>query len=427
MKSFLMSLLVALISSTVFPQQVFHVEETAPAFARPTPDATTGFSAFFPVVTRVQGASTFFYTTLDVTNHHPTVATDVNFTFVSSDGSIRVSGLLTSLKSLHNFHTDDLLQTFANLGVLTPAQVASIYGTLVLTFSSPTFTTGTEASAVARVFNYVSGSSGPTIGLAYRAQMMRTNGNHRLSSIVSDTNPGITGPVLLTNLGIANMGIDDAGQPANTPATLTLSFIDPRTGNTVGDQPQVTLGPGQVRQINDLFSGYNIPSDATSLIVNVTGPTGTGTPQIDGYVVLKDVISNDGSYFAMQPGYSTPTPPVTNYDGTWSGSTNEGKVVQFTIANSKLVSFKMAFSFGGGGTTCDTTITTTWSVPLAISGNGFSFTFSPTGLTTSITVTFSSATAAIGTFGQVNMTNYQCGPLTINGFKAGGTFNALKM
>ena len=34
--------------------------------------------------------------------------------------------------------------------------------------------------------------------------------------------------------------------------------------------------------------------------------------------------------------------------------------------------------------------------------------------------------AASGTFGQVTMNNFKCGTLTINGFKAGGTFTVTK-
>src|SRR6266542_1598860 len=224
---------------------------------RPFPNATGGYSIYFPVVTRVQGASTFFYTSLDVTNNHSTQSTDVNFNYISGDGTINKSGKLVTLQKLGSYHSDDFIKTLAD--------------------------------------------SGPSIGLAFRAQALHTNGAHKLVSVISDTDtPGNTGVRVITNLGLMNVGINDAGDTVTDPATLTLTFIDPATGFRVGTQPQVTLNRGQVTQLNDVFSSFSIPSTATSLTVLVEGPTGASAPQIDGYVVLKDVLTNDGSYFAMQ-------------------------------------------------------------------------------------------------------------------------------
>ncbi|HKR67172.1 MAG TPA: hypothetical protein VJZ00_25830 [Thermoanaerobaculia bacterium] len=275
-----------------------------------TPYASSGYSVYFPVVTRVQGASTIFYTSLDITNNHSTQATDVFFSYLSADLTVGRNGKLVTLQKLGSYHSDDILQTFADMGILTQAQANSTFGTLFLTFTNATFTTGTEASAVARVYNYVSGNSGPSIGLAYRAQLLRTNGAHRLVSVLSDTDtPGATRPRVVTNMGLMNVGVNDAGDAVNGPATLTLTFIDPLTGGRVGTQPTITLNAAQVLQINDLFSQYSIPSNVTSLTVLVEGPTGASAPQIDGYVVLKDTSTNDGSYFPMQTASNVTTAP----------------------------------------------------------------------------------------------------------------------
>lgn len=274
------------------------------------PNATGGFSIYFPVVTRLQGASTFFYTSLDVTNNHSTQSTDVNYNYISADGSINKSGKLVTLQKLGSYHSDDFIKTLADNGAITQAQAASTFGTLYLTFTNAAFTTGTEGSAVARVYNFVSGNTGPSIGLAFRAQLLHTNGAHRLVSVISDTDaPGAAGVRVVTNMGLMNVGINDAGDTVTDPVTLTLTFIDPASGFRVGAQPQITLNRGQVTQINDVFSNYSIPSTATSLTVLVEGPTGPSAPQIDGYVVLKDVLTNDGSYFPMQTASSVTTAP----------------------------------------------------------------------------------------------------------------------
>ncbi len=156
-------------------------------------------------------------------------------------------------------------------------------------------------------------------------------------------------------------------------------------------------------------SGSGNGSIDYSVAANASSSTRTGTITAAGRTVTITQSGTGGS---------------GNYDGTWNGTTNEGEVVSFTISGGKVTMFKMAFTFAGGGSTCSTAITLNFgagSQP-SVSGNGFSFMFNPAGLSTEIDVTFSSSTAGTGTFGQVNLANYKCGPLTINGFKSGGTF-----
>ena len=388
-------------------------------------EATSGFSVMLPRVSRAPGATTTFYSALDLTNHTLTTSTDVTFKYLGADGTTQAQGMLTNLTPQENYHVDDLLQELARLGFLSQSYVSNAFGTLELNFTAASFTTGTEASAVTRVYNYSSGSSGPTIGLAYRAAMLKPNGPHRLTSVISDTNnAGATGPIISTNMGLVNLGIDDTGAVTTASATLTLTFYDNRNGSRVGEQPVITLAPRQVTQINDVFNRYSIPADATSLTVLAEALAGPGTPQVDGYVALKDVLSNDASYFSMLA-----LPPVAvpaNYDGTWNGTTGAGQVVQFVVSGNKVTSFKMGFSFGGGGSTCNTTITITYTTGFAITNGMVAFPFTPTGLSTNLTINFSSVSHASGTFSQVNMNDFKCGPLTINGFMAGGSFNTSK-
>jgi hypothetical protein len=60
----------------------------------------------------------------------------------------------------------------------------------------------------------------------------------------------------------------------------------------------VSLQAGQVTQINDVWSRYSLPADATNMLVTVNQIGGTA--QIRGYVSVKDVFTNDASFFFMQ-------------------------------------------------------------------------------------------------------------------------------
>lgn len=256
------------------------------------------FSVDLPVVTHAVGATATFYTSMDVTNN-TAQPTGVNFEYVSSDLSVDVSGTLTAaLGPRGNFHTDDVLATLASMGAITAAQAQSGFGTLLVTFTNPSFTTGNEASVTVRVYNYLNAGQNPSVGLAYRGVVLRQNGSHSLSTVVTNTTSASNTPAVLTNVGLENVGINDAGSGDGTPVTLQLTFYDPATGNQVGQQANVTLGPGQVTQLNDVWSRYGLPAGSTSLLLTVTETSGTA--QIRGYVSVKDVNTNDGSFFFMQ-------------------------------------------------------------------------------------------------------------------------------
>ncbi len=251
---------------------------------RPRPrviQAGGGFSVDLPIVGRVRGASTTFFTALDITNN-TAKATDVVFSWIPADGSAPRDGVLTTLGGFDNLHIDDFVGSLAASGFI--AQPDNTFGTLLVTFTNPSFHLGTEATAVARIYSFVSGSSGPTFGLAYRAPALQTNGTHSLSSVVR------AGNGVIANLGLENVGIDDAGNPVAEPVTVHLTFFDPDTGEQDGDPMQVTLAAGGVRQFNDVVRSTRI------VFVDQIA----GTAQIRGYVVMKDATTNDGSLVFMQ-------------------------------------------------------------------------------------------------------------------------------
>lgn len=245
-----------------------------------------GFSVDLPIVGNVQGATAFF-TSLDVTNNSPQ-PTDVEFSFTPADGSAPRSGLLGTLNGFDNLHFDDFLQSLVSAGVIPPNQANNVFGSLLLTFTNPGFHTGTEATAVARVFSRAAG--GGTIGLAYRARPIETNGPHSLSTILRNDSG------FISNIGIENLGVDDTGRVLTDPVVVRLSFYDPATGAPVGGQPTITLGPGQVTQLNDVFRQFALTPSAVLLFVDEIA----GTGQIRGYAVMKDVVTNAGSFLFMQ-------------------------------------------------------------------------------------------------------------------------------
>src|SRR5512142_2954117 len=177
MKKFALALLISLV--------------TFPAFAV--------FSVDLPVVTHAVGATATFYTSMDVTNN-TAQPTGVNFEYVSSDLSVDVSGtLVAALGPRGNFHTDDVLGSLASMGAITSAQAQSGFGTLLITFTNPSFTTGNEASVTVRVYNYLNAGQNPSVGLAYRGVVLRQNGSHSLSTVVSNNAGSANVPAVVSN------------------------------------------------------------------------------------------------------------------------------------------------------------------------------------------------------------------------------------
>jgi hypothetical protein len=266
--------------------------------ARTSAAQAGGFSADLPAVVRVQGATTFFYTSLDVTNNSAQ-PTDVLFEYISGDLAVDVAGsLVTGLAAHHSFHQDDFIEYLANQGFLTAAQAGSAFGTLLVTFTNPSFTTGSEASVSVRIYNYVTAGQLPSIGFAYRGQVLRLNGSHSLSSIIRNTPSAASAPQISTNIGFEDVGINDAGALDLTPVTIQMTFYDASSGQPIGTQPTLTLHAGQVSQVTDVWATYSLPAATTDVIVIAT-QTG-GTAQIRGYTSLKDIHTNDVAFFFMQ-------------------------------------------------------------------------------------------------------------------------------
>jgi len=261
--------------------------------------AFAGFAVDLPIVAGVQGVSTRFYTAVDITNTSA-VATDVAFEYISSDYTIDAAGtLLTGLAGGSSFHTEDIIATLASHGFLTSNQAKNTKGTMLLTFLSPAFTAGTEATVTVRTYNFLTSGKTPSVGFSYTGFTLRRRGPHSLDTIASDTTTAGGGvPVVVSNLGIEDVGINDQGLVDTNPVTVQLAFTDAHTGAPIGPQPTINLKSGQVTQINDLWTTYGLPHTTTSVIVTATETAGTA--QIRGYVSVKDVSTNDGSVYFMR-------------------------------------------------------------------------------------------------------------------------------
>jgi len=149
--------------------------------------ALAGFAVDLPIVAGLQGISTRFYTSIDITNNS-TQATDVAFEYIATDYSVDVAGtLVAGLPGLGNFHSDDVIIYLSNHGVLTADQARNSKGSMLLTFTNPSFTTGREASATVRTYNYLTTGQTPSVGYSYRGFPLRREGAHSLTTVLGDT------------------------------------------------------------------------------------------------------------------------------------------------------------------------------------------------------------------------------------------------
>lgn len=108
------------------------------------------------------------------------------------------------------------------------------------------------------------------------------------------------------------------------------------------------------------------------------------------------------------------TPP--NYDGTWTGTTSQGKAFSFTVSGSKVTSITIGYTLTGNCSPSPTGATVTLSSGNSISGSSFSITGG-----TAISGSFSSANASSGSF-TINFTGNPPGCSST----AGGTWTASK-
>ena len=264
----------------------------------PVAEATGGgFTVFLPIVGTAVGSTTF-YTSIDISNATGR-SVPVTYFFFNTGATLQKSGSFVTLRPYETLHEDDLIQYMLNRGFFTPAEVgspANLFGTLYLTFEDATFTQGNEASAVARVYNYQSGNSGPTFGLAYRAEVLRDGGGDTVRSVIRNTvGSSITGPPVRTNIAFQNKIIDANGMTTTAPITIQVSYYDSATGSLVRQDTVGPLGPGQSGGTIGT-NGLGLPAGSILVIAKRI----SGTAQFSGWVSVLDDATKDGSFFLMQ-------------------------------------------------------------------------------------------------------------------------------
>ena len=87
-----------------------------------------------------------------------------------------------------------------------------------------------------------------------------------------------------------------------------------------------------------------------------------------------------------------PNNPVS-YDGTWSGTTSQGKAINFTVSGGAITSVYIGYSLSGGCGAVPAGETITFYTPRYITGNNFSITGN-----TEISGSFSSGNKVSGSF-----------------------------
>ena len=112
--------------------------------------------------------------------------------------------------------------------------------------------------------------------------------------------------------------------------------------------------------------------------------------------------------------------PVTageSYDGTWSGTTSQGKRLSFTVSGSAVASTTVGYKIVGASCTVEGSSYTTYSSPTKIAGSTLTVVNSGSDLSYTIQGTFTSGSSASGT---VNLAYHSYG----GGFSCDGTANA---
>jgi len=277
---------------------------TAQKSARVNPSAATAasYSVQLNIVTRVQGTS-FFRTAVDITNNTNTDGVTAGYQYCYTlNGSFRgcTPTQTIVLHQLDNFHTDDIVQFLGN--VLEPGASDLSFGTFIVTFDGLPSGNGWEGTVTGRTY---SPSGTGTVAIAYPASLFFESASGSLVGTVRDTRPAPTeAGALRTNLGITNTALFDTQNPVTVQISVYDATQDSTTGGLkVGNTLTRTLQPGEVQQINDLFTAAAVPNNVLSAIVfiDIPGPVSTtNPPTIEGYINILDGGTQDGAYFEMK-------------------------------------------------------------------------------------------------------------------------------
>ena len=163
--------------------------------------------------------------------------------------------------------------------------------------------------------------------------------------------------------------------PASATAGATIeSFVI--TGTNLSGVTAVKFSPSAGITVS------SISASASQVTATVTISSSAAAGSYSVTVVSPAGTSNPVAFTVSQ---------TTDYSGTWSGTTNQGRAMSFTISNNVLTQYSIGVNYPNLGPGCPTGSTSTGSASTPITGN----TFSGAG---GLSGSFSSPTAASGSF-----------------------------
>ena len=238
-----------------------------------------------PVVTQIQGA--VFYRT-SVTIGNGTGSNPVNillrltYRSAADDTLQRVNITPGPLNPYRVLVYEDIIQTFRSAGVIRAADAnEAIFGTLQVTFDA---NNQLLVDSIAEARTYSPANGGGTNGIAYIGRDINNAGSQRIKAAVRDGTFGTDGTTRC-NIGFVNEG---------TVATdVHVTYRDGETGQILREFNETGLQPGEVIQLNNIFS--TVPSTTETMIVRADALAGNG--RISGYAVQLDSTTNDGAFF----------------------------------------------------------------------------------------------------------------------------------
>jgi len=202
-------------------------------------------------------------------------------------------------------------------------------------------------------------------------------------TIASTAPPGAYTVSVLSSIGRSNKKTFTISSPA--PQISSLSKTSGYQGQTISSftiSGQYLSGVTAIQFTPSAgITVSNISASASQVTATVTISSSATAGSYNVKVVSPAGTSNAVTFTVSQ---------TTNYSGTWSGTTNQGRTMSFTISNNVFTQFTIGVNYPYLGYGCPSSSTTTGSASAPITGN----TFSASGLSGS----FSSPTAASGSF-----------------------------
>ena len=276
--------------------------------------SATSYSVELPVVARIQGTA-FFRTLVSFNNNTNksgvTATYQFSYTCFSSscspaNGFYRTNVQTITLPALGSFSQDDFVDYLNTQSLLQPGANQGTFGTLLVTFNNLPSSVGWEANVVGRTYNRLveSDATQGTVGFAYNASLFFDSAHVTLVGFARDTksSPTLAGK-LRTNVGIRNTDVCFT----QLSMTVDVTFYDTVTGQRVGNVVTLTLRPGELQQIPDVWTFAAIPSTVNSVIVFADARNGSlTTPTMEGFVnIVEGFATQDAAFFTMLCGDAT--------------------------------------------------------------------------------------------------------------------------